>query len=376
MCAALFAPQTAPAARSWYVSREGKDDNNGRSPEQAFSSLNKAFSSAAASNVKTIIIIGTVRSGLSTPSQGTGAGEIFLTGLTFEDPALAKAAADYVKARTDYEKAVREYPQVKRQAEQAVSSYEWQTANAKRLLESRQGELNGVRQELAELETILAKAEAERARLLKNTEVQKLRDQLAAERAKIDRAESDAKAKAEGQKNQARREKALADAEADAAKARAGLAPLEAKLQAEETKAAKTVNRPLREAEDMIRRVSRTIETRKETESRYVENVSQAQAALDSLSTPPSIPPEPAAPIPPVGLPENYAPARIAGYEGVGLNISGASTIRLENIVVENSLSVNKSAVVSVGKNVVLGGLSIGGTVTMETNAEVKARLT
>ncbi|MDR2661974.1 MAG: hypothetical protein LBC31_03145 [Treponema sp.] len=79
---ALFA-QTP--ARSWYVSNKGNDnDNNGRSPEQAFRTFEKAFTSAAASNVKTITVVGQMTvAGYREHVYlhgGSGAAEILLTG--------------------------------------------------------------------------------------------------------------------------------------------------------------------------------------------------------------------------------------------------------------------------------------------------------
>ncbi|MDR1143310.1 MAG: hypothetical protein LBK77_03710 [Spirochaetaceae bacterium] len=76
---ALFA-QTP--AWSWYVSDKGNDnDNNGRSPEQAFRTFQKAFTSAAASNVKTITVVGkTTVTGSAFLYEGSGAAEILLTG--------------------------------------------------------------------------------------------------------------------------------------------------------------------------------------------------------------------------------------------------------------------------------------------------------
>jgi hypothetical protein len=83
--AALFAQEVRPV-RSWYVSAGGKDDNTGRSPDTAFETFGKAFSSAAASNVKTITVVGAIQgyarnfSG-NFPGEGTGEAEILVTGM-------------------------------------------------------------------------------------------------------------------------------------------------------------------------------------------------------------------------------------------------------------------------------------------------------
>lgn len=72
---ALFA-QTAP--RSWYVSAAGNDENNGRSEEQAFKTLEKALHSAQSGTVKTITIVGEIEG--STQFTGTNTTEILITG--------------------------------------------------------------------------------------------------------------------------------------------------------------------------------------------------------------------------------------------------------------------------------------------------------
>ena len=72
---------SAQSDRSWFVKRDGNDDNNGRSEENAFRSLKKAFASAASSNVKTITVIGSISAYGDTPNEGTGEVEILLKGL-------------------------------------------------------------------------------------------------------------------------------------------------------------------------------------------------------------------------------------------------------------------------------------------------------
>jgi hypothetical protein len=83
----LFAQEAAvQPVRSWYVSAQGKDDNNGRRPDTAFATFGKAFSSAAAGNVKTITVVGAIQgygrnfSG-DFPYEGSGAAEILVTGM-------------------------------------------------------------------------------------------------------------------------------------------------------------------------------------------------------------------------------------------------------------------------------------------------------
>jgi hypothetical protein len=66
-CAGAFA-QEAP--RSIYVSAQGSDDNNGRSEEGAFKTLEKAFSVAAQGVVKTIAVIGSVGGSCSVRDVG------------------------------------------------------------------------------------------------------------------------------------------------------------------------------------------------------------------------------------------------------------------------------------------------------------------
>jgi predicted outer membrane repeat protein len=76
--AALFA-QDAAAARSWYVSGTGNDnDNNGRSEAAAFKTLKRAFEAAQGSNVKTITVAGDITGG--NELSGTNKQEILITG--------------------------------------------------------------------------------------------------------------------------------------------------------------------------------------------------------------------------------------------------------------------------------------------------------
>jgi hypothetical protein len=81
--AGLFAQEAAPV-RSWYVSAKGSNDNNGRTPETAFATFGKAFTSAAASTVKTVTVVGAFNGRSSSsdfPRDGSGATEILVTGL-------------------------------------------------------------------------------------------------------------------------------------------------------------------------------------------------------------------------------------------------------------------------------------------------------
>jgi hypothetical protein len=77
-CGAFAFGQAAP--RSYYVRSDGNDDNNGRSEETAFKTMEKAVEAVKAGIIKRITVIGTITLNPSVRIAGAGTDEILITG--------------------------------------------------------------------------------------------------------------------------------------------------------------------------------------------------------------------------------------------------------------------------------------------------------